>query len=216
MKLYHHPLSTFSRRVRMQLIEKGVSIDEILVDMTKAEHKGPGHRALNPYGRVPVLVEAREPVGEQSSPEDASGDFVLYESSAIMDYLEVVFPEPPLLPRGAQSRALVAMHIKLCDVEFGAQTRSVIFPRRFFPRERWDMPSQEKAIENVAKHLSIMDAQLAGKTYLVDEQYTLADLAYTPFVQFLPLLGLNAPPNVARWIERIEARPSAQATKPPK
>ncbi len=201
MKLYHHPLSTFSRRVRMQLMEKGVSIDEMLVDMTKAEHKGAAHRALNPYGRVPVLVE---------------GDFVLYESSAIMDYLEAVFPDPPLLPSNARSRALVAMHIKLCDVEFGAQTRSVIFPRRFIPRERWDMASQEKAIENVAKHLSIMDAQLAGKTYLVDDQYTLADLAYTPFMQFLPLLELSPPPNVARWIECIEARPSAQATKPPK
>jgi glutathione S-transferase len=201
MKLYHHPLSTFSRRIRMQLIEKGISIDEMLVDMTKAEHKGVTHRALNPYGRVPVLVD---------------GDFVLYESSAIMDYLEVVFPEPSLLPADAKSRALVAMHIKLCDVEFGSQTRSVIFPRRFIPRERWDMQSQEKAIENVAKHLSIMDAQLAGKQFLVDERYTLADLAYTPFVQFLPLLGLNAPPNVAQWIARIEARPSAQATRPAK
>jgi glutathione S-transferase len=201
MKLYHHPLSTFSRRIRMQLIEKGISIDEMLVDMTKAEHKGAAHRALNPYGRVPVLVD---------------GDFVLYESSAIMEYLEVVFPEPPLLPANPKSRALVAMHIKLCDVEFGSQTRSVIFPRRFMPRERWDMPAQEKAIENVAKHLSILDTQLAGKQFLVDDRYSLADLAYTPFVQFLPLLGLNAPPHVARWIARIEERPSAQATRPAK
>ncbi|MFT3921621.1 MAG: glutathione S-transferase family protein [Myxococcales bacterium] len=201
MKLYHHPLSTFSRRIRMQLIEKGVSIDEVLIDMTKAEHKGPAYKTLNPYGRVPLLVD---------------GSFVLYESSAIMDYLETVFPEPPLLPQSAQSRALVAMHIKLCDVEFGSQTRSVIFPRRFFPRERWDVPSQEKAIDGIAKHLGILEAQLTGKSYLVDDRYTLADLAYTPFVQFLPLLELTAPPNVARWIARIEARPSAQQTRPPK
>jgi glutathione S-transferase len=197
MKLYHHPLSTFARRIRMQLMEKGVSIDEQLVDMVKAEHKAPVYRALNPYGRVPVLCD---------------GDFVLYESSAIMDYLESVFPEPPLLPASPQGRASVAMHIKLCDLEIGTHTRGLIFPRRFLPRERWDLVTQEKARASIARHLEVLDAQLKGKTYLVEERYTLADLAYTPFMAFLPLLELPPPPHVARWLALIEARPSAQAT----
>jgi glutathione S-transferase len=183
----------------MQLFEKGVSIDEHLVDMPHGEHKKPEYKRLNPYGRVPVLVD---------------DDFVLYESSAIMEYLEVVFPTPALLPSDARGRALVSMHVKLCDVEFGAQTRTVIFPRRFLPRERWDMAVQEQAINVIAKHLGVLHSQLAGHEYLVGNAFSLAEIAYAPFLELLSLLELEPPPNVAAWKARIEARPSFAATKP--
>jgi glutathione S-transferase len=198
MRLYHHPHSTFSRRVRIQLHEKGVSIDECVVDMAKGEHKGPAYRALNPYARVPLLVD---------------GDFVLFESSAIMEYLELMFPQPSLVPTKPRGRALVSMHVKLCDVEFGSETRSVIFPRRFLPRERWDIPAQEKAIGRIAKHLAVLDAQLAGKDFLVEDRFTLADLAYAPFMDFLPLLQLTPPANVGRWMQMLASRPSVAATQ---
>jgi glutathione S-transferase len=203
MQLYYHPLSTFSRRVRIQLLEKGQKVDEILVDMAKREHKGAAYRALNPYARVPTLVERVE----------GQPDFVLYESSAIMEYLETVFPDPPLVPADARGRALVTMHIKLCDLQFASHTEALIFPRRFLPRERWDLPAQQRAIDAVAKHLALLEQQLAGKQYLVAERYTLAEVAYTPFMAFLPLLELTPPPNVAAWIERIDSRPSAMATR---
>jgi len=199
MKIYSHPLSTFSRRIHMQLLEKDLQIEQVVVDMAKREHKGDAYRALNPYGRVPTLVD---------------GDFVLYESSAIMDYLERLHPAPPLVPASAQGRALVAMHVKLCDLEVGVHTGTLIFPRRFFPRERWNLAAQEQAREVIARHLDVLDRQLAGKTYLVEDAYSLADLAYTPFVEFLPLLELTPPPHVATWIERLQARPSARATRP--
>lgn len=199
MKLYMHPMSTFSRRVRMQLHEKGLSLDEVTVDMAKREHKSAAYLALNPYGRVPTLVD---------------GDFVLYESSAIMDYLERLHPTPPLLPASAQGRALVAMHIKLCDLEVGAHTGTLLFPRRFLPRERWNLPVQSEAIAIIARHLSVLERQLADRPYLVADSFSLADLAYAPFVEFLPLCELAAPPNVAAWIARLQARPSALATRP--
>jgi len=183
----------------MQVLEKGVSIDEVVVDMVKREHKSDAYRALNPYGRVPTLVD---------------GDFVLFESSAIMEYLERVFPAPPLVPPSAQGRAQVSMHIKLCDLEFGAQTGALIFPRRFLPRERWNLPVQQAALDVIAKHLEVLDRQLAGKQYLVEDRYSLADLAYTPFIEFLGLLELVAPSHVAAWAERLSARPSALATRP--
>jgi glutathione S-transferase len=201
MKLYYHPFSTFSRRVRIQLIEKGISIDEHEVDMPKGEHKSPAFRALNPYGRVPVLVDE---------------DFVLCESSAIMDYLEAMFPTPALVPENPRGRALVAMHIKLCDVEFAAQTRSVIFPRRFFPRERWDLAAQELAIGAIAKHLAVLNTQLEGHSYLVEDAFSLADIAYAPFLEFLPLLELQPPPNVSNWMAHLATRPSVLMTKPSK
>lgn len=199
MKLYTHPRSTFSRRVRMQLHEKGVALDEFVVDLATRENKGDAYRALNPYGRVPTLVD---------------GEFVLFESSAIMEYLERLYPNPPLVPASSTGKALVSMHIKLCDLEVGAHTRTLIFPRRFLPRERWNVPVQEQAREVIANHLAVLEGQLAGRSYLVEDRYSLADLAYTPFLEFLPLLELSPAPNVAAWAERLLARPSALATRP--
>jgi glutathione S-transferase len=192
-------MSTFSRRVRMQLHEKGISVDEIVVDMAKREHKSEAYRALNPYGRVPTLVD---------------GDFVLFESSAIMDYLERLYPSPPLVPVSVQGRALVNMHIKLCDLELGAHTGTLLFPRRFLPRERWNLPVQAQAIDAVGKHLAVLDRELADRPYLVADQYSLADLAYTPFLEFLPLLEITPPAHVAAWVARLQTRPSALATRP--
>jgi glutathione S-transferase len=199
MKLFMHPMSTFSRRVRMQLMEKGLSLEEIVVDMAKREHKGEAYRALNPYGRVPTLVD---------------GDFVLYESSAIMDYLERLHPTPPLLPASAQGRALVAMHIKLCDLEIGAHTGTLFFPRRFLPSGRWNLPVQTEAIAVISRHLQVLERQLADRQYLVADTFSLADLAYAPFMEFLPLFELVPPPNIAAWTARLQARPSSLATRP--
>lgn len=200
MKLYVHPMSTFSRRVRMQLLEKSVDVEQITIDMAKREHKAEPYRALNPYGRVPTLVD---------------DDLVLYESTAIMEYLESVYPEPPLLPKSARDRALAAMHIKLCDLELSSHTRALFFPRRFMPRERWDLIAQDAAIDTIAKHLAALDVQLEGKTYLVGGAYSLVEIAYTPFLELLPLLELTPPTNVKRWIDLISQRPSAIATRPP-
>lgn len=201
MKLFHHPFSTFSRRVRMQLLEKRVSVDEVIVAMEAKEHKGEAYRALNPYGRVPTLVD---------------GDLVLFESSAILEYLEALHPAPPLLPADAKGRALCAMHVKLCDLEIGVHTPTLFFPRRFLPRERWDLVAQDRARETIARHLEIVGQQLGDRTWLVGDAFTLADLAYCLVTPFLALLELSPPANVRAWMDRIEARPSAVATRAPR
>ncbi len=201
MQLYHHPFSTFSRRVRMQLLEKGVSVDERVVALERKEHKGDAYRALNPYGRVPTLVD---------------GELVLFESTAIMDYLEQTYASPPLVPESARGRALVAMHVKLCDLEVGVHTSTLFFPRRFFPRERWNLAEQDRARDAITRHLEILGRQLGHEEYLVEGRFSLADLAYAILTPFVGLFELSPPENVAEWMERIEARPSAKATRPPR
>jgi len=76
------------------------------------------------------------------------------------------------------------------------------------------MAAISTAKAEIEKHLGILDAELSGKTYLVAEQFTLADLCYLPFVEFLPLMEIEAPPNVAAWVERLLARPGAQGSRP--
>ena len=199
MKLYYHPLSTYSRRGRIQLIEKRLPCELVLVDMAQRKHRDPAYLALNPYGRVPTLEE---------------DGFVLYESTAILNYLEAAHPARPLVPADARRRAQVDMHMKLCDLQMSRQTGAIIFPKRFLPKERWNAAAMAEAKGEIEKHLAILEPQLAGKSYLVAEQFTLADLCYIPFLEFLPLMEIAPPPAVAAWTERLLSRPTAKDTRP--
>ena len=66
----------------------------------------------------------------------------------------------------------------------------------------------------IEKHLAILEKHLAGKNYLVAEQFSLADVCYAPFLEFLPLMEITPPPTVAAWSERLLVRPSMIATRP--
>src|SRR6266568_4574497 len=157
IKLHYHPLSTYSRRVLIALIEKQISYEPVPLDMTARKHREPPYLALNPYGRVPTLEE---------------DGFVLYESTAI------------------------------------------IFPKRFLPKQRWNETAMAQAKAEVEKHLAVVERQLGGGKFLVGDRFTLADLCYLPFLEFLPLAEIEPPPAVAAWTERLLTRPSALETKP--
>jgi len=199
LKLHYHPLSTYSRRVRIALIEKNIPAQLVELNMTAGAHRAPEYLAINPYGRVPTLEE---------------DGFLLYESTAILEYLEATHPQPPLVPSDARGRALVSMHMKLCDLQLGRQTGIIIFPKRFLPKDRWDEKAMAQAKKEIEKHLGILDAQLQGKEYLVGNRYSLVEVCYTPFVQFFPLMEITPPPAVGAWTARMLERPSAQQTKP--
>ncbi len=200
LKIHYHPFSTFARRVRIALIEKNIPAELVEVDMLARAHRGPAYLALNPYGRVPTLEE---------------DGFVLYESTAILEYLEATHPSPPLVPGDPRGRALVSMHMKLCDLQMSRQSGTIIFPKRFLPKERWDEPAMAQAKKDIEKHLGILETQLKGREYLVGDRYSLVEVCYTPFVEFLPLMEIAPPPAVAAWVARMLDRPSAQQTRPP-
>jgi glutathione S-transferase len=197
LKVHFHPLSTYSRRVLIALIEKNVPHEKILVDLGARKQKEPEYQALNPYGRVPTLVD---------------GDFVLYESTAILNYLEAKHPSPALVPSDPHGRALVDMHMKLCDLQFTRQAGTIFFPKRFLPKERWDEALFAKMRTEIDRHLAILDRQLEGRDYVVGGSYSLVEVCYTPFVGFFELMDVSPPPRVAEWSRRLLARPSATQT----
>src|SRR3546814_8632905 len=87
IRLHYHPFSTYARRVLITLLEKGLQHEAVLIDMAARQHRGTEYLALNPYGRVPTREE---------------DGLVLYESSAIMQYLEATHPQPTLTPRSEE------------------------------------------------------------------------------------------------------------------
>jgi glutathione S-transferase len=200
IRLYFHPASTFARRVRITLLEKQLAFESSIVDLAAGQHREPSYLKLNPYGRVPTLEE---------------DGFVIYESAAILQYLEATHPAPPLTPSDPRGRALVDMHMRLCDSQMARPTGTIIFPKRFLPKERWDEKAMAQAKGEIEKHLSILEYQLGDRPYLVADRFTLADVCYAPFLQFLTLMEIAPSPAVAAWTDRILARPSAQQTIPP-
>lgn len=199
LKLFFNPRSTFSRRVHVALLEKRIPFEPVNIDMAVREHKSEAHLSRNPYGRVPAI--------------DDDG-FLLYESASILMYLEATHPEPALVPPDAQGRALVDMHMRLCDMQFARHAGTIIFPRRFLPPERWDHGAMDLARREMELHFAILAAQLEDEDYLVRDTFSLADIMYLPMLHFLPLMDIELAPNLAAWRERLLARPSAKATIP--
>ena len=199
MKLYQFPASTFARRVRVALLEKNISCEMIELNLPAGQQKEDWYTALNPYSKVPMLVE---------------GDLTLYESAAILTYLEATHPTPALVPEDAAGRALVDMHVRLCDAHVGRYAGAILFPKRFLPEANWDRQAMEAARKEIDRHLAVIERELGDRDYLVRDSFTLADIAYLPFLHFLTLMEVSVGPRVRAWAERVLARPSARATVP--
>ncbi|MBN8939425.1 MAG: maleylacetoacetate isomerase [Rhizobiales bacterium] len=109
MKLYTYFRSSAAFRVRIALNLKGLSYESIPIHLLRdgGEQKKPGYRAINPQGRLPALVV-----------DGPSGETVLTQSLAIIEYLDEIAPEPPLLPADpiARARTRAAAQLIACDI----------------------------------------------------------------------------------------------------
>src|SRR5438477_9499467 len=103
IRFYYGSGSPFSWRVQLVLEEKGLPYEPVLLSFAKGEHKSPEHLARSPHGKVPALED----------------DGVrLYESSAIVEYLEERYPTPPTLPADPAARARVRIEELECLLYF--------------------------------------------------------------------------------------------------
>ena len=98
--LHHAWRSSASRRVRVCLEEKGLAYEGHVIDLAKMEHHSPEYLKINPNGVIPALIHDGRP---------------LYESGTICEYLDEVFPEPPLRPDNAYDRAMMRNWIRHVD-----------------------------------------------------------------------------------------------------
>lgn len=85
------------------------------------------------------------------------------------------------------------MHMKLCDIQLARQTGTIIFPKRFLPRDKWDEKTMAQAKNEIEKHLAILETQLAGKEWMVGDRYSLVEVCYTPVVEFFGLMEVKPP-----------------------
>ena len=195
IKIYGVPQSSFTRTVRLACHEKG--IDYELVPTF------PGQMGdLNPFQKIPAITH---------------GDMTLFESTAILRYLDRTFPGPKLWPQEAREAAL-------CDQWVSAVNDSLFNSAlRFLANHFGFLPvPQEMADKYLAKArdvVPVFDRQLGQARYLVGDSATAADLFLAPMVfSFLAVPGLKeiceTAPNLTRWTRDMAVRPSMKATEP--
>jgi glutathione S-transferase len=193
---------------------KGLAYESKLLEFSKGEHKTPNYLELNPRGKVPTLKD---------------GSFVVYESLAIMSYLDRKYPNPPLFGKTPEETGLIWRALSECESYLVNAGDKVVRPV-FFGKGLENVDEIQQAAQTIRQELRVADKILGRSDWLVGGQISAADIGVFPLVQLLlraaskeaaqPLnLGLlplaQTYPNIAGWVQRIEALPNYQRTYPP-
>jgi len=206
LTFYYGSGSPFAWRVWLVLEHKRIPYQLEVLSFDRGDTKSPAFLAVNPRGRVPAIVH---------------DGFKLWESQAILQYLEERFPEPPLLPADPQTRATVRRLMIECDGDLGA-AGSRLFEATLFASEPVPAATLAEIQDGVVEQLRRLEADLAGDYFA--GALSLADFAIFPHLRLLrrveerkPGKGVESrlPAKLAAWMKRIEALPYYAKTLPP-
>lgn len=195
--LIEHPLSPYAQKLRIMLREKGIGFH------TRQPEVGNPDNALlrqNPRMEMPVLQ-----IGETST---------LYDSTVIMEYLEDVFPNPPMLPRAPLERADVRTIEDVCDTHYEAINWGLIELTYFHRGADISRDLFAVAELDISYMYTWLESRLAGRQWLSGVTFGWADIAAIPHVATSSALGFRpaAESRLATWHDRCCARPSVAQT----
>ena len=199
--VHSHPGSPFGRAVMATLEEKGAPFR-----LARLAPRSREHLALHPFGRIPIL--------EHDS-------FRLYETQAILRYLDRMLPDPALTPSDPMRAARMDQLMNINDwYLFQGVGNVIIFHRVVGPKVMGTTPDEDAIKAAMPKaHVVFKElARLLGQQpYFVGDTITLADLMLAPAVEFFTQTpewtALGAPhANLGAWLARVQARPSMKAT----
>ena len=196
-RLYHFPLSPFSRKVRLSLAEKKIEVE--LVEERYWEQDSDFLRR-NPAGKVPVLK---------------MGNRTMADSTAICEYLEETQPNPPLLPRGAEQRYEARRLVAWFDDKFYSEVTAKLLGERVFRKVMGtgypDSANVKAGAKAIRMHLDYMTTLLDERRWLAGNEMTLADFAAAAQLSCLDYISdvdWNRSEVVKDWYAKIKSRPA--------
>lgn len=200
MILYGSSLSPFVRKVLVFAGEKGIEI-ELKPTGDAPGQPGAEFLAASPLRKMPAL---------------ADGDYRLADSSAIIQYLEALHPEPSLIPTEPRARGRTIWFEEYGDTILMGCGGKIFFNRvvapRFFGRPGDDDVADAAEREELPPILAYLDSVIPESGFLVDDRLTLADLAIASPMANLPYMGMRIDaqtyPRLARYVDSILGRPS--------
>jgi glutathione S-transferase len=196
IKLYGSPLSTCTRKVLMTLGETQTPFEMNVIDFATGAHKKEPHISRQPFGRIPAI--------------DDDG-FEMFESRAIARYLAEK-TNSPLIPSDIRARAKMEQWISIETSEFAPHAMKFVYEHTF--KRKQDQSVLDAATAALKTTLRVMNDQLAKTPFISGESFTIADIGYMPYVEYVmasPAKELVTPhERVGAWWEKIRARPTWQ------
>jgi glutathione S-transferase len=196
MTFYYTPMSS-ATRVHWALEELGVPYDKVKVNLAEGDHKKPEYLALNPNGKVPLLVADGVPI---------------FESLAILFYLGDQYGvEKGLFPKVPSERAEAFKWMAWGAVSITeAITRLMRHTSDRFPDDEKNEKAGQTAKKDLSALLGILDKGLEGREFLLASGFSLADVALASWMPLLGRLGIDMSPfrNVNAWVGRCMTRPA--------
>jgi glutathione S-transferase len=203
MKLYYFPPSPQTRKAHAVAIHLELPLELQLIDLQKGEQHTPEYLKLNPTGRTPVLQD---------------GDFFLWESTAIMQYLASQVSNS-LWPEDMKSRADIVrwQSWELAHWNRGCQPLQYEnFIKQLSQLGDPDPQAVQRATEIFHKEATVLNTYLADRKFLVNDTLTLADFSVASSLTYaVPgRFPLDDYPHIRSWYARIEELPAWQKTAP--
>ena len=200
LKLISATPSPFARKVRVALMEKDIPFDLITVNPWNANERVHPH---NPLGKIPVLItDTGKPI---------------YESSYILDWLEVHFPEPALIPKDKE-KALEAKYFQVVSDGI-CEAFVLLFIERLRAVNKRSHSWEDRQFEKIDRGMSALEAMTPKSGFCVGGIFTLADIAVVSTVEYLALrfeeYEFNEKcPKLLQFVDEHKNRPSFKNTRP--
>lgn len=202
MKIHDFPFAPNPRKLRTYVAEKGLEIPYVIVNLAHGEQNEEAFLEKNPFGAVPVL-------------ELDDGSF-LSESLVIIEYLEELHPEPPMIGRTPVERARTRRLERIAETGVLNKAAQYVHGSKS-PLGRPPNPAvASEALELMQKPLGVLDAELAKHAFVAGEAPTIADCTLFAACEFATFAELDVPAvgpgygNLRRWLEAFRKRPSAE------
>ncbi|MBM3395129.1 MAG: glutathione S-transferase family protein [Betaproteobacteria bacterium] len=209
LTFYYGSGSPFAWRVWLALEHKKIPYEMKTISFSSGELKTPEFLALNPRHKVPVVVD---------------DGFALYESTAIVEYLEEKFSTgAPLLPSSPSQRALVRRMMQEADLYVNTAMNPLTWQIFFKPKEEWDLEKIEQAAKGLKEELAVWEKADIG-SFLVGSSLSAADFTLYPMLALALRLEKKKAdlgvrymigPKLATWMQNMTEQPVVRATWPP-
>ena len=191
-------------KISIMLEETGLPYEPHLVDFDTNDQSSPEFRSLNPYGKIPAIIDPAGPDGEP---------LPLFESGAILIYLAEKSGQ--FLPPAPAARYQTLQWLMFQVGGVGPMFGQVGFFHKFAGRDYDDKRPRDRYVAETQRLLRVLDTRLGGRAWLMGDDYTIADMAVFPWVRNLigfygagELVGIGDFPNVGRARATFVARPA--------
>lgn len=205
MKLYTFPAAPNPRKVHAVIEHLGIkNIDIHIINLPQGEQHSPEFLAINPMGRLPALVD---------------GDFVLWESNAICEYLCDLQGDTSLYPRDLRLRADISRWLFWQASDWMSATGPMAYERfvkKMFFKTEPDKDRVERAEKLFHTTAAVLDKHLATRSFLVNNQFTLADIAIASLTTFAGPAEFPMEPyaHLRAYLARLDEIPAWKNTAP--